>query len=104
MVERNELAERLNRAADALRRRIGARRPTIGIILGSGLNPLAEKIEDAAFVPFREVPFMRQSTADGHVGRFVCGDFAGVCVLAMQGRCMGTKAARRSTWRFRYGL
>jgi purine-nucleoside phosphorylase len=89
MVERNELAERLNRAADALRRRIGARRPTIGIILGSGLNPLAEKIEDAVFVPFREVPFMRQSTADGHVGRFVCGDFAGVCVLAMQGRLHG---------------
>lgn len=89
MQERNELAERLNRAADTLRRRMGAQRPVVGVILGSGLNPLAEAVEDAVYVPFREVPFMRASTADGHVGRFVCGMFAGVPVLMMQGRLHG---------------
>ena len=89
MQDRNELMERLNRAADTLRRRIGACRPAVGIILGSGLNPLAEAVEDAVHVPFREVPFMRASTADGHVGRFVCGMFAGVPVLMMQGRLHG---------------
>ena len=89
MQDLNELMERLNRAADTLRRRIGACRTAVGIILGSGLNPLAEAVEDAVHVPFREVPFMRASTADGHVGRFVCGMFAGVPVLMMQGRLHG---------------
>lgn len=89
MLERNELDERLSVASDMLRRRLGERRPKIGIVLGSGLNPLAEEIEDAVCVPFGSVPSMRTSTADGHVGRFVCGRLAEVTVLAMQGRLHG---------------
>lgn len=89
MLERNRLDERLALAADVLRRRIGQRRPKVGIVLGSGLNPLAEEIEDAVKIPFGDVPSMRTSTADGHVGRFVCGTLAGCAVLAMQGRLHG---------------
>ena len=63
--------------------------PRVGIILGSGLGPLAEDIQDAVYVPFAEVPFMKTSTASSHVGRFVCGTFAEKCVIAMQGRLHG---------------
>ena len=65
------------------------RRPSVGIVLGSGLGPLAEQIGDAICIPFAEVPHMKRSTTTSHVGRFVCGNLGGTCVLAMQGRLHG---------------
>lgn len=89
MSEENVLKENLHEAASRLHALIGGRKPEIGIILGSGLGPLADQVENAVQVPFGEVPHMRKSTASGHVGRFVCGTLAGKCVLAMQGRLHG---------------
>lgn len=89
MGRENALVENLDEAATLLKGRLHARSPQVGIILGSGLNPLAERIEGAAYVPFSEVPHMKASTATGHVGRFVCGTLGGICVLAMQGRLHG---------------
>lgn len=87
--KRNVLKEHLAESAAVLRERLGDRAPEVGIILGSGLGPLAERIEDAAFVPFGEVPHMKTSTATSHVGRFVCGRLGGRMVIAMQGRLHG---------------
>lgn len=89
MPEHNVLKENLAVSARVLRERLGARQPEIGLILGSGLGPLAERIEDAVYVPFGEVPHMKTSTATSHVGRFVCGTLAGKTVLALQGRLHG---------------
>ena len=89
MSQRNMLKENLAESARVLRERIGDRRPEVGMILGSGLGPLAGQIEDAVCVPYGEVPHMRMSTATSHVGRFVCGMLGGKCVLAMQGRLHG---------------
>lgn len=58
----------------------------VGMILGSGLNPLAEAIEGGEAIPFGEIPHFRSSTAPGHVGRLVVGRLAGQTVAAMQGR------------------
>ena len=85
----NLLDARLETSHKVLKERLGFYQPKIGIILGSGLGPLAECIQDAVYVPFAEVPFMKTSTASSHVGRFVCGTLAGKCVLAMQGRLHG---------------
>lgn len=82
----NVLVRNLREAASYLEASLGRRAPKIGIILGSGLNPLAEKIADPLYVPFADVPHMKTSTAEGHVGRFVCGELGGKQVLAMQGR------------------
>lgn len=89
MVEQNILKENIREAAFHLKVLLEGRIPEIGIILGSGLGPLAEQVEDAVFVPFAEVPHMKRSTATSHVGRFVCGTLAGKCVLVMQGRLHG---------------
>ena len=83
------LKQKVAEAAAFIEGRLGGRRPAVGIVLGSGLGPLAEAIEDAVYIPFGEVPFMKPSTATSHVGRFVCGRLAGKCVLAMQGRLHG---------------
>ncbi|MEF9877508.1 MAG: purine-nucleoside phosphorylase, partial [Gordonibacter sp.] len=86
MLERNILDDNLTLSAYLLKQRLEGREPRIGLILGSGLNPLASEIEDAVCVPYAEVPHMNTSTAESHVGRFVCGTLGGKCVLAMQGR------------------
>lgn len=89
MIEELPLVEWLDESKAALLGRIGDRKPEVAIILGSGLGPLAEQIEDAVHVPFGEVPHMRTSTASGHVGRFVCGRLGGKDVICMQGRLHG---------------
>ena len=86
---KNVLKDRLDTSLEVLRERLGSRQPSLGIILGSGLGPLANHIQDAVYIPFAEVPFMKTSTASSHVGRFVCGMLSGKCVLAMQGRLHG---------------
>ncbi|MGN0569769.1 MAG: purine-nucleoside phosphorylase [Candidatus Fimenecus sp.] len=58
----------------------------IGIILGSGLGSLGEKIENPQYVNYCDIPGFPVSTAPGHVGRFVFGTLAGKNVMCMQGR------------------
>lgn len=83
------LRDALNEAQAVMEERLGGFKPEVGLILGSGLGPLAERIADPIFIPFGEVPGMGVSTASGHVGRFVAGTLGGKRVLAMQGRLHG---------------
>ena len=61
-------------------------RPQVGLILGSGLSTLAEEIEDADVIPYRDIPHFPVSTIAGHMNRLVVGKLAGQTVLVMQGR------------------
>jgi purine nucleoside phosphorylase I, inosine and guanosine-specific len=72
-------------AADFLLKRLPFK-AKIGIILGSGLGELGNKIEDPTIIPYREIPNFAHSTAIGHKGNFICGKLGGVPVVAMQGR------------------
>lgn len=60
--------------------------PLVLVTLGSGLNGLAEAVENPVAIPYAAVPGMRCSTAPGHEGRFVAGMLEGAPVLCMQGR------------------
>src|SRR5512140_2873495 len=62
------------------------RRPRIGVILGSGLNGLADSISTPDIIPFGELPHFPVSTVFGHAGRVVIGELEGKTVFAMQGR------------------
>ncbi|MFL5561652.1 MAG: purine-nucleoside phosphorylase [Gemmatimonadaceae bacterium] len=75
------------RAAEELGDRLAlGSAPAAAIILGSGLGGLAERIEDARRVPFREVPGFPQATVHGHAGMLIAGRLEGRPVLAMAGR------------------
>ncbi len=76
------------RAAAALRS-AGVDRADLGIMLGSGLGPLADEVEVRCVVPFADVPGMSASTAPGHAGRVVVGRLEGRDVIAFQGRLHG---------------
>jgi xanthosine phosphorylase len=60
--------------------------PRVGIILGSGLGRLADRIKNRVDVPFDELPGMPISTVAGHKGHFVFGQLGRQEVVAMQGR------------------
>ncbi|MFN8383056.1 MAG: purine-nucleoside phosphorylase [Anaerolineales bacterium] len=60
--------------------------PIVGIILGSGLNGLADSVQNAVNIPYGDLPNFPVSTVHGHVGRFVIGELEGRPVLVMQGR------------------
>ena len=55
-------------------------RPEIGLILGSGLSPLAEEIEAADKIPYQQIPHFPQSGVEGHAGQLVIGRLAGQTV------------------------
>jgi purine-nucleoside phosphorylase len=61
-------------------------RPTIGLVLGSGLGAFADTLTDATRVPYADIPSFPESTAIGHAGRLVIGNAGAVPVAAMQGR------------------
>ncbi|RKZ11478.1 purine-nucleoside phosphorylase [bacterium] len=60
--------------------------PEIGLILGTGLGELGEKIEAVCTIPYGDVPHFVESTATSHDGQLVLGTLGGRRIVAMQGR------------------
>lgn len=61
-------------------------RPTVGLVLGSGLSDLAGAVESPSIVDYADIPHFPLSTVAGHAGRLVIGQLAGTPVCVMQGR------------------
>jgi purine-nucleoside phosphorylase len=79
--------EQIDAAAQAVKKKISAfREPLVGIILGSGLNDLADSVQQAVHIPYGDLPNFPVSTVLGHAGRFVVGELEGKPALVMQGR------------------
>jgi len=60
--------------------------PEIGIILGTGLGRLGEKIKVESTISYEQIPHFALSTVEGHAGRLIFGLIGGKKVVAMQGR------------------
>lgn len=76
----------INEAVLYMKTCLDGRLPEVGIILGSGLGKLADKIENPLVIPYTNVPNFVKSTAIGHKGNFIAGILGGKTVIAMQGR------------------
>jgi purine-nucleoside phosphorylase len=77
--------EIIDRVAQSIQSKIKSK-PHIGLILGTGLGGLAQAIQNATIIPYRELPDWPVSTVMGHTGQLVIGELEGHSVLAMQGR------------------
>jgi purine-nucleoside phosphorylase len=77
--------QRVAALVDAVRRQTAVE-PEAGIVLGSGLGGLADDLEDAVAIPFRDLPGWPAATAPGHVGRLLLGRLGGRSVVMLQGR------------------
>lgn len=60
--------------------------PSAGMILGTGLGGLAERIDVDCRIPYCEIPHFPVSTSPSHAGQLICGHLNGVCVVVMEGR------------------
>jgi len=60
--------------------------PQVGIILGTGLGSVATQINVEAEFDYADLPNFPQSTATSHAGKLLCGELAGVKIVAMEGR------------------
>jgi purine-nucleoside phosphorylase len=79
------LYDRACKAADFIASRTPLK-PTIAVVLGSGLGGFASELDNATAIPFAEIPHFVQATAIGHSGQLVTGTLVGVPVAIMQGR------------------
>ena len=79
------MINKINEATQYLQQRTAAA-PQLGIILGSGLGNLAESIENAQAIDYKDIPHFKASTAPGHKGRLIFGALGGKSIVAMQGR------------------
>ena len=61
-------------------------RPTIGLVLGSGLSPLAERVLEPDVISYEEIPHFPRVTVPGHSGQLLLGRLGGIQVCVMQGR------------------
>ena len=60
--------------------------PEIGIILGTGLGQIIEKIDILAEMSYNHIPNFPTATVEFHKGKLIYGNFAGKKVVLMQGR------------------
>ncbi len=78
--------EAIAAAATAIRARIGQRAPRFGIVLGSGLGGLTDRVRDAVHISYADIPGFPLPTVEGHGGELVVGEFGGRDVLMQSGR------------------
>ena len=60
--------------------------PKVGLILGSGLGGLGDRITDAHAISYADLPGFPEPTVEGHAGRLILGTLGGVAVACLQGR------------------
>ncbi|PYE87426.1 purine-nucleoside phosphorylase [Phyllobacterium leguminum] len=78
----------MNEAANLIAARLEETKlaPKVAIVLGSGLGPLVDSIEDAVRFSYADLPGFPPSGVSGHAGELVAGRLSGKPVLVLSGR------------------
>jgi len=79
------IAENARKAAEAIASKTSLK-PTIGIILGTGLGALAKKIETDCTLAYCDIPGFATATVTTHAGQLIMGRIRGMPVAVMEGR------------------
>ena len=78
-------SEKIKAAAEYISSKVSIR-PSIGLVLGSGLGGYADTLDDAVRIPYSEIPNFPVPTIPGHSGALVFGKKDGKEVVVLQGR------------------
>ena len=79
------MIETMKQTADFLASKM-AESPRIGLITGTGLGSVTERMAIDFRLPYDKIPNFPQSTVEGHKGMLVAGKLAGKPVIALEGR------------------
>ena len=79
------MVRNIHEATEFLQKR-GFEKPEVGIILGTGLGQLIDKISIDAEVSYNHIPNFPTATVEFHKGKLVYGSLGGKKVVVMQGR------------------
>lgn len=80
-----DLFDKINESIEYIKKQWD-QKPAAGVILGTGLGSLVEKIDVQASIDYGDIPNFPISTALSHAGRLVCGELNGLPIMAMEGR------------------
>ncbi len=73
-------------AVAAKLRKVSGLRPSLALVLGSGLSPLARLVETEAEIDYRNLPGFPAPTVSGHAGKLLIGRLGGTPVIVACGR------------------
>lgn len=79
------ILQQINEATTFLKEK-GFESPEVGIILGTGLGKLIDKILIDVDIPYEDIPHFPLATVDFHSGNLIYGTLSGKKVVAMHGR------------------
>ena len=79
------LFDQINETANFLQSK-GIKNPSVGIVMGTGLGAMADKIENQIVIPYKDIPNFPEATVEFHKGNLIYGKIGNVKVIAMQGR------------------
>ncbi|HBF34248.1 TPA: purine-nucleoside phosphorylase, partial [Candidatus Sumerlaeota bacterium] len=79
--ERTKIAE----AVEAIREKT-ALIPRVGVICGTGMGALADRVKGATRIPYDQITHFPLSTVESHHGNLLLGNLGGQPVCLMQGR------------------
>lgn len=82
---RENLAERVRESAGFLKSK-GIESPDVAVILGSGLNDYADRMEDPLIIPYNDIPNMQAGKLSDHRGQLIYGEIKGKKVILLAGR------------------
>jgi purine-nucleoside phosphorylase len=80
-----ELREKLKETVSFLNEK-GVKDPEVGVILGSGLNDFADRINDPVVLSYNDIPNMQAGKVSDHRGQLVFGEYCGKRVVMLAGR------------------
>lgn len=80
------MLEKLNETATYIQSKINGFTPTYGIILGTGLGQLADKIDVKFELNYQDIPHFAISTVETHSGKLIFGYLSKQPVVCMKGR------------------
>ncbi len=81
----HSIDEKLTESVAAIRTHIVSR-PSIGIVLGSGLGSFADTLDKLLKIPYSSIPHLPVSKVPGHSGNLCFGEVSGIPIVCMQGR------------------
>jgi len=81
----DEYVKKVKAASDFLKKNVDIK-PDIAIVLGSGLEGIANSLSESKRIPYNEIPDFPVSTAPGHKGELIFGKIKDKNVMLMNGR------------------